>query len=260
MTWGETSWLVGLWGLPVLAVLVWLALRRRAQALALLGPLIGAEVGVNSRSRAMRRLVLLLTSLVLVLVALAQPRWGFRWEELKQEGTSVVVVLDTSLSMDAEDVSPSRMERAHREVSDLAGMLQGDRVGLVLFAGGAYMRMPLTTDYEALRNMVRQTSTTSLRSQGSDLGAAIRMATRVVGQGDEADRAMIIISDGEDQNGQAEAAAREAKEAGVHIFAVGIGTDEGAPIPLAAGGFKNCLLYTSPSPRDVEESRMPSSA
>ena len=238
MTWGETSWLVGLWGLPVLAVLVWLALRRRAQALALLGPLIGAQVGVNSRSRAMRRLVLLLTSLVLILVALAQPRWGFRWEELKQEGTSVVVVLDTSLSMDAEDVSPSRMERAHREISDLAGMLQGDRVGLVLFAGGAYMRMPLTTDYTALRNMVRQTSTTSLRSQGSDLGAAIRMATRVVGQGDEADRAMIIISDGEDQNGQAEAAAREAKEAGVHIFAVGIGTDEGAPIPLAAGGFK----------------------
>ena len=80
MTWGETSWLVGLWGLPVLAVLVWLALRRRAQALALLGPLIGAQVGVNSRSRAMRRLVLLLTSLVLILVALAQPRWGFRWE------------------------------------------------------------------------------------------------------------------------------------------------------------------------------------
>lgn len=238
MNWGDASWLAGLWGVPVLAALAWVALSRRAQALALLGPLIGAQVGVNSRSRATRRLVLLLLSIVFGLVALAQPRWGFRWEELKQEGTSVVVVLDTSLSMDAEDVSPSRMERAHREISDLAGMLQGDRVGLVLFAGGAYMRMPLTTDYTALRNMVRQTSTTSLRSQGSDLGAAIRMATRVVGQGDEADRAMIIISDGEDQNGQAEAAAREAKASGVHIFAVGVGTEDGAPIPLPAGGFK----------------------
>ena len=238
MNWGEASWLVGLWVVPVLAALVWLALSRRAKALALLGPLIGAQVGENSRSRARRRLVLLLVSVAFILVALAQPRWGFRWEDLKQEGTSVVVVLDTSLSMDAEDVSPSRMERAHREISDLAGMLQGDRVGLVLFAGGAYMRMPLTTDYTALRNMVRQTSTTSLRSQGSDLGAAIRMATRVVGQGDEADRAMIIISDGEDQNGQAEAAAKEASEAGVHIYAVGVGTEEGAPIPIASGGFK----------------------
>ena len=176
MTWGASAWLVGLWGTPVLAGLVWLVLKRRAQALSLLGPLIGAEVGASSRSKARRRLVLLLLSVVLGLIALAQPRWGFRWEELKQEGTSVVVVLDTSLSMDAEDVSPNRMERAHREITDLAGMLQGDRVGLVLFAGGAYMRMPLTNDYTALRNMVRQTSTSSLRSQGSDLGAAIRLS------------------------------------------------------------------------------------
>ena len=238
MTWGEQVWLMGLWGAPALALLVWTALRRRAKALELLGPLIGAEVGEASRTKARRRLLLLSVSVILTMVALAQPRWGYRWEELKQEGTSVVIVLDTSLSMDAEDVSPSRMARAHREISDLAGMLQGDRVGLVLFAGGAYMQMPLTTDYSALETMVRRSSTASLRAQGSDLGAAIRMATRVVGQGDEADRAMIIISDGEDQSGEAEAAAREAKEAGVHIFAVGIGTADGAPIPLASGGFK----------------------
>ena len=238
MTFGSPEWLVALWAVPFLGLCAFFALRSRAKALALLGPLIGARSGVNSRSRARRRLVLLCLSYVFAVVALAQPRWGFRWTELKQEGTSIVVVLDTSLSMDAEDVSPSRMERAHREIHDLAGLLNGDRVGLVLFSGGAYTRMPLTHDYTALRNMVRQSTTTTLKSQGSDLGAAIRMATRVAGAGEEADRAMIIISDGEDQVGNAEAAAEEANAAGVHIFAVGVGTDDGAPIPLASGGFK----------------------
>jgi len=238
VTFGSPEWLVALWATPFLGLCAFLALRSRARALALLGPLIGARSGTNSRSRARRRLVLLCLSYVFVVVALAQPRWGFRWTELKQDGTSIVVVLDTSLSMDAEDVSPSRMERAHREIHDLAGLLQGDRVGLVLFSGGAYTRMPLTHDYTALRNMVRQSTTTTLKSQGSDLGAAIRMGTRVAGAGEEADRAMIIISDGEDQVGNAEAAAKEAKAAGVHIFAVGVGTDDGAPIPLASGGFK----------------------
>ena len=238
MNFGEPGWLMALWVLPILAIGVTLALRSRFKALALLGPLIGSKVGSNSRSKAKRRLFLLTASYVLCVAALAQPRWDYRWTELKQEGTSIVVVLDTSLSMDAEDVSPSRMERAHREIQDLAAMLQGDRVGLVLFSGGAYTRMPLTLDYMALRNMVRQSNTGTLKSQGSDLGAAIRMATRVAGAGGEADRAMIVISDGEDQVGNALLAAEEAKAAGVHIFVVGVGTDEGAPIPVAGGGFK----------------------
>jgi Ca-activated chloride channel homolog len=238
MTLGAPEWLMAQWALPVLLVLGIIALRSRARALAMLGPLIGAQVGPNSRSRARRRLVLLGLSAALIALALAQPRWGFRWTELKQEGTHLVVVLDTSLSMDAQDVSPSRMERAHREVSDLADMLSGDRVGLVLFSGGAYTRMPVTHDYGALRTMVSKSTTATLKSQGSDLGAAIRMAAAVAGVGDKADRAMIIISDGEDQVGNAVAAAKEAKAAGVHIFAIGVGTSDGAPIPLATGGFK----------------------
>ena len=238
MTLGAPEWMTALWLLPVLVVLAILALRSRAKAVALLGPLIGAEVGRSSASRARRRLILIGLSLALIVAALAQPRWGFRWTELKQEGTHIVVVLDTSLSMDAQDVSPSRMERAHREVLDLADLLQGDRVGLVLFSGGAYTRMPVTHDYGALRNMVRKANTATLKAQGSDLGAAIRMATAVAGAGENSDRAMIIISDGEDQVGNAQAAAEEAVEAGVHIFAIGIGTTDGAPIPLASGGFK----------------------
>jgi Ca-activated chloride channel family protein len=238
MNWGAPEWVVLIWVLPVLALLIVFALRSRARALSALGPLVESSVGLNSRSRNRRRLVLQWCAVSLILVALAQPRWGFRWMELKQEGLNIVVVLDTSLSMNAEDVSPSRMERAHREVMDLSDLLQGDRVGLVLFSGGAYTRMPLTLDYNALRSMTRKSNTRTLRSQGSDLGAAIREAHTVLGPEGKADRAIIIISDGEDQVGQAPIAAKAAIDDGVRIFAMGVGTIDGAPIPLSGGGFK----------------------
>lgn len=238
MNWAQPDWLVAMWLVPLAALAAWWCLRARARALRALGPLVAHQVGANSRSRARRRLVGLTALVALVLLALAQPQWGFRWSELKQDGTNLVVVLDTSLSMDSEDVSPSRMERAHREILDLTDLLRGDRVGLVLFSGGAYVRMPLSLDYQAFRTMVRRSSTSTLKSQGSDLGAAIRMAVEVVGPADGADRAIIIVSDGEDQVGNAVAAAEEAAEQGVHLFAIGVGTVDGAPIPLADGGFK----------------------
>ena len=238
MNWGAPEWGIAVWLLPVLAILFVFAQRSRLRALATLGPLIERKVGLNSRSKNRRRLILIWCVTSLVLVALAQPQWGFRWKELKQEGLNIVVVLDTSLSMSAQDVSPSRMERAHREVMDLSELLQGDRVGLVLFSGGAYTRMPLTLDYNALRSMARKSSPKTLRAQGSDLGAAIREAHTVLGPEGKADRAMIIISDGEDQLGEAAAAAKQAHEDGVRIFSMGVGTVDGAPIPLAEGGFK----------------------
>lgn len=238
MNWGSPNWLMALWVLPAVGALAVVALRSRARVVRSLGPLIEREVGLNSRSRAKRRLLSLGAVLALVLVAMAQPRWGFLWSEMKQEGTNIVVVLDTSLSMDAEDVSPSRMERAHREIMDLADLLQGDRVGLVLFSGGAYTRMPLSLDYRALRTMVRRSNTATLKSQGSDLGAAIRLAVETAGPDSGSDRAVIVVSDGEDQVGNAVEAAQAAAEAGVHIFAIGVGTMDGAPIPLPSGGFK----------------------
>jgi len=239
MTWADPDLLLLLWGLPLLIVGAWLALRSRKRALKALGSLVD---GLSSRGAAALhawRVSLLVLALSLGVIALAGPRWGFRWEELKREGLSLVVVLDVSSSMDAADVSPSRMERARRKVMDLADMLEGDRVGLVIFAGGAYPRMPLTLDYDALQQMARESDTSTLTAQGSDLGAAIDAATALLGHGDSAaDKAMLIVSDGEDQVGDAEAAAKRAADAGVHIYALGVGSDEGAPIPLAEGGFK----------------------
>ena len=235
---GSSITLYGLWALPVVALLLLLGLRRRRALVARLGPLVGRDVGQRANRRHRTRLIAMWVGLGLVVVSLAQPRWGYRWQELKREGLSIVVVLDTSSSMAAEDVSPSRMDRAKREILDLTELLAGDRLGLVLFAGGAYPRMPLTLDYNAIRRVVKQADTTTLRSQGSDLGAALEAAGKLLGASGAADRAIIVVSDGEDQLGKAPAVAEALADKGVHLYAIGVGTDDGAPIPEVGGGFK----------------------
>ena len=136
MTWGRPEWLHLLWGLPILAVLLWAALQRRQTLLARLGPLASARVSARATWVHGGRALLWLAAMTCGVLALAQPRWGYRWQELKREGLDLVVVLDVSRSMDVQDVAPSRMEQARREVLDLTELLAGDRVGLVVFAGG----------------------------------------------------------------------------------------------------------------------------
>jgi Ca-activated chloride channel family protein len=238
MNWGSPAWLDLLWAVPVIGVLLVLALRRRAFLLGKLGALASERVSRRASTIHRLRAVFWLAGMVMGLVALAQPRWGFRWQELKREGLDIVVALDVSSSMDAEDVSPSRMERARREVLDLTELVAGDRVGLVVFAGGSYPRMPLTLDYGVLRHQVKDSDSGTLVAQGSDIGAAIDMAAKLLGPRGAADQVILLISDGEDHAGEAMAAAEAAAEAGIHIYTMGVGTQEGAPVPLKAGGFK----------------------
>lgn len=237
MNWGSEALLYVLWGLPILALLLWLALRSRQRALDKLGALLSSRTSAGTSRIHRYRAVLLLVAVGLCVTALAQPRWGYRWQEQRSEGVSMVVILDVSRSMDAEDVSPSRMERARREVRDLASMMAGDRVALVLSAGGAHPLMFLTLDYDTFERMARQASTATLRAQGSDLGAAIDQAVELLA-GSEGDRAILLISDGEDQVGEAVAAAARAGEAQIRLYTLGVGTPEGAPIPLPGGGFQ----------------------
>ena len=238
MTWGWPEALSALWLVPICALLLAGALRRRRADLARLGPLFAGRASAGAARVHAGRAVLWCGGLCLALVALAQPRWGWRWVELKRKGLDLVVVLDVSASMDATDVAPSRMERARREVLDLTELLGGDRVGLVVFAGGAYPRMPLTLDYAVLRQVVRDSGSQTLVAQGSDLGAALRAGAQLLGPPGEADRALLVLTDGEDHAGAAREAAAEVAEAGVRIFTVGVGTADGAPIPLPGGGFK----------------------
>lgn len=236
-SWGRPELLAGLWLLAPLLVLVVFVLRSRVRALARLA-LAGIAAAPSSRRLHGLRLGLSVAGIALCLVALAQPRWGYQWRELKQEGLDIAVILDVSRSMDAQDVAPSRMERARRELTDLAGMLRGDRIALVLAAGGAYPRMPLTQDYDAFQKIVHDSDTSTLRAQGTDLGRAIEVASKTLGEQGAADRTILILSDGEDQVGKAQDAAKVAAADGIHIYTLGIGTTEGAPIPLAEGGFK----------------------
>ena len=238
MTFADPSRLLWLWALvPLIALLVG-AHRLRLRALARLGPLVLERMSERAVGLHRLRLGAAGAAVGLILLALAGPRLGFHLQNVVHQGTDIVVLLDVSRSMDAEDTPPSRMERGRRELLDLADMLVGDRVGMVIFAGGAHPRLPLTLDYGVLRWAARDSATETLLAQGSDLGAAIDMGVALLGPDEGADRSLIILSDGEDQEGEARNAAQRAAEAGVRIFTMGIGTPEGSPIPLPRGGFK----------------------
>lgn len=240
MTFGAPALLHLLWAIPALVLLlVWAARRRRQDAERLIAArLLDRGLPPLLERRRAWRGTLTLVGLALACVAAAQPRWGFTTIERKLRGVEIIVALDVSNSMRAEDVKPSRMERARREVIDLLDSLQSDRVGVVIFAAGAYPRVPLTTDYVALRRILEDTSPSMLRAQGSDLAAAMTESLKLFGEDRGADRAIVVISDGESHSGALDEVGATLKEAGVRVYALGVGTPEGAPIPEPNGGFK----------------------
>ncbi len=241
LEWGAVGWLNLLWALPVLGVLLIWAQRRRQRDLARLAalPVLARLAPPDLATRRGWQTLLTLLGVTLMVVAVAQPRIGFQWRDVERRGIDIALVVDVSRSMDAQDVSPSRMERARREVLDLCQLSGSDRLGLVVFAAGAYPRVPLTMDHEALLTILREVDTGTLKAQGSSLSAALREALRLLDQETASDRAILLISDGEvPDEAAALAAAAEVAEADVSIFAMGVGTSEGAPLPEEGGGFK----------------------
>jgi Ca-activated chloride channel family protein len=177
-------------------------------------------------------------ALFLVLCLLG-PRWGFHWEEVKRRGVDLVVALDTSDSMLSQDVKPSRLERARREIYDLVRIVRGDRIGLVVFSGAAFIQCPLTLDYGAFLLFLDYIDTTVVPQKGTNLGDAIRKSLSAFDDLARSSKAIILISDGGNLQGDPLSAAKEAKEKGVKIYAIGIGReDEESPIPALGGGFK----------------------
>jgi Ca-activated chloride channel homolog len=181
---------------------------------------------------------LLIWGLVFLMIALAQPRWGFQWEDLKQRGVDIVVALDVSNSMRATDIKPSRLERAKYKVADLLRMLKGDRVGLVAFAGTSFLHCPLTLDYKAAEMFLGALDTDLIPLQGTALGHAIETSIKAFSVTEKKSKAIILITDGEDHEGTVLKALQRAQKEGVKIFVIGIGQDEGVPVPDASGGFK----------------------
>ena len=182
-----------------------------------------------SPARQKFRLALLLAALAGVLAALAGPRWGFSWEEARQRGLDIVVAVDTSRSMLARDVPPNRLEKAKLAAIDLMRQAREDRLGLVAFAGAAFLQCPLTLDDDIFRQSLQDLNVGVIRQGGTALSQAIRTALGAFAKGNHNHKALVLFTDGEDHDEDADTmgAAQEAAEAGLRIFTVGVGTAEG---------------------------------
>ena len=235
----QSSWLWLLWLLPPLAALFALAASRRRAALVRFAQerFMDRLIPGRSPGRSALRAGLLGAALLLAIFSMAGPSWGFSWEKVDRRGVDLVVALDLSRSMLAQDVAPDRLTAAKREIRDLLSLLQGDRVGLVVFAGSAFIQCPLTLDYNAFEVFLSQMDPGWVPIGGTDLGAAVRTSVDTFIAGERSGRAVVLITDGEDHGGELREAEEEAKAEGVHVFVVGIGSPEGVPIPDGQGGF-----------------------
>lgn len=230
----DSEWLAALAAVPLLALLFWLAARRRRKALASFGEHELVRKLTASVSAAARRwkAALTLAAVTFSVLALARPQFGSRVETVRSVGQDIVVAVDLSRSMLAEDVSPNRLERARLAILRLMDRLDGDRIGLVAFAGDAFVQSPLTTDYAAAGMFLNAMSPDLMPVQGTDLGAALRVSLDALDQAARSSRVVVIVTDGEDQEGDFEDQLERAASSGVRVHVVGIGSTEGVPIPL----------------------------
>ena len=224
---------------PALIALVWWTHGRKWRDMALLGDphlLNRLTATVNRRGRLVK-IGLLVAAIGFLVTALARPQFGSRIETVRREGQDILIALDLSASMIAEDMAPNRLDKAKFAIADLINRLDGDRVGLVAFAGEAFVQCPLTVDYGAATLFLNAMSPDLMSVQGTNLGQALGVAMDAFGESDRRHRILVVITDGEDHEDEVEKAVTRAVEEGVRLYPVGIGSIEGVPIPeLDAGG------------------------
>ncbi|MCQ2307403.1 MAG: VWA domain-containing protein [Bacteroidales bacterium] len=185
-----------------------------------------------SVARANTKFVIFTLIITLLILGAANLQSGSKMEKAKREGIDMFLCVDISNSMHAEDIEPNRLARAKQSINKLISKLGGDRIGIIVFAGNAYVQLPITTDYSAAKMFLSTVDTDLIPTQGTEIGRAIELAVKSFGESENS-KAIIIISDGEDhENGDAVKAAQEAAKLGIKIYTIGMGLDEGAPIPL----------------------------
>ena len=236
MSFGAPHWL---WGLLLIPILIALFIRAEHRGLRRLQEFVSARLlpqlaGTVNRPRRIVRFGMQLLGLSLALVSLAQPRWGYTFEDVKRKGLDLLIAVDTSRSMLSNDVQPDRLERVKLATRDLINELQGDRVGLIAFAGRAFLQAPLTIDYEAVMESINDLDTKTIPEGGTNISSAIDLATQSFGKSAVGNRALIIFTDGEELSGDAVKTAKAAANEGVRIFTVGVGTPQGSLIPITA--------------------------
>lgn len=185
-----------------------------------------------SRSKVWVRLVLFSIGFFFFVVGLSRPQIGAKLKEHETKGAEIMIVLDVSNSMLAEDYSPNRLDRAKLAISRLVDKLRDDRIGLIVFAGNSFVQLPITTDYVSAKMFLNTISTESVPIQGTAIGEAINTALRSFSAQSEKSRAIIVITDGENHEDDPVAAASQAAEMGVRVFTIGVGSPEGKPIPM----------------------------
>ena len=234
MSFGAPQWL---WGLVLVPILIALFIRAERRGIIRLREFVSARLlpqlaGTVNRPRRILRFGSQLLGLALAIISLAEPRWGYTFEDVKRKGLDLLIAVDTSRSMLSNDVQPNRLERVKLAAHDLINELQGDRIGLIAFAGRAFLQAPLTIDYDAAVEAINDLDTKTIPEGGTNISEAINLASHTYGKSAVGNRALVIFTDGEELTGDAVKIAKSAADAGIRIFTVGVGTPQGSLIPL----------------------------
>lgn len=225
--------------LPILIAIQMYGLRKRKKQLAKFGDPVLLKRLMPDVSVARREVKfwLMLTAIALLIVMLARPQMGTKINQEQRQGIEVIIALDISNSMKAEDVTPSRLDKSKMLVENLVDNFTNDKVGLTVFAGDAFVQLPITSDYVSAKMFLQNIDPSLIAAQGTNLAEAIELSSKSFTKQDKVGRAIIVITDGEDHEGGATEAAKEAKKNGMRVFVLGVGSPKGSPIPDGNGGY-----------------------
>ncbi|MBT3621610.1 MAG: VWA domain-containing protein [Flavobacteriales bacterium] len=223
-----------LFGIPVLIIAMLLYSRWKRNSLALFGDskLVNQLMHSFSKKRTQIKNILTVLIFILLIIGIANPQIGTKMEEVKREGVDLMIAIDLSNSMMAEDIKPNRLERAKLAISRLIDKLEGDRIGLIVFAGEAYVQLPITTDYSAAKLFLSTVSTNIVPTQGTEIAEAIDLSMQSFDMENAQNKAIIIITDGESHDEKAIESAQQANELGILVHTLGMGLSKGGPIPI----------------------------
>ena len=235
----EPTYLYLLAALPLIAILRWVLERKQLKRLKLFGDptLLRHLMPDVSKMRPVVKFWMLLAAMALIIVMMARPQMGTRISHEKRTGIESIIAMDISNSMLAEDVTPSRLDRTKMMVENLVDNFTDDKIGLIVFAGDAFVQLPITSDYVSAKMFLSEIEPSLIATQGTDIATAINMAANSFTQQQGVGKAIIVITDGEDHEGGALEAAKAAKKKGMRVYVLGVGSDKGAPIPLGNGDY-----------------------
>ncbi len=230
----HSEYLFALLLLPLLLASFLWVIRLRRQALQRYGnpELLSQLMPTIGKYKRSIKFLFAMMALGFIILGVANPQIGTKLEEVKREGVDIMIAVDVSNSMKAEDLRPNRLENAKQEISRMIDKLQNDRIGLIVFGGESYLQLPLTTDYSAARLILSTIDVDVVPIPGTAIGSAIKLAMKSFAEGEKKHKVIIIITDGENHEDDAIAAAKEAASEGVVIHTIGMGSPEGAPIPI----------------------------